>query len=295
MALADAALPALARAGLARTLGGVRLGAQTYSFRDLARPSSGEFVDVLITAMAECGITECEIFHAHLEPATPPGRPDPSSPAWHQALEAVRRWRLAATPAYFEGVRRRFDAAGIRPFAYNVNVTDRFTDDEIEYAFVAAKALGVGVLSVSTRIPVARRMVPFAERHRLVVAMHNHARVEDPDECATPESFATLLSLSSQYRINLDIGHFTAANYDAVAYLREHHAQVTHLHVKDRKRNQGENVPWGRGDTPIREVLQLLRAEKWAMPAMVEYEYPGAAGPVAEVKRCLAYARSALA
>ena len=76
--------------------------------------------------------------------------------------------------------------------------------------------------------------------------------------------------------MNLDIGHFTAANYDAVAYIREHHDAITNLHIKDRKRNQGDNVPWGTGDTPIREVLQLLKKERWPIHAHVEYEYRGA-------------------
>ena len=82
--------------------------------------------------------------------------------------------------------------------------------------------------------------------------------------------------MSQYFKVNLDIGHFTAANYDAVAYIREHHAKITNLHLKDRKKNQGDNVPWGQGDTPIREVLQLLKRERWPIPADIEYEYRGA-------------------
>ena len=125
----------------------------------------------------------------------------------------------------------------------------------------------------------------------MVVAMHNHSNTKDPNEFATPESFAAAMKLSKYFKINLDIGHFTAANYDAVAFLKEHHAIVTNLHIKDRKKNQGDNVAWGTGDTPIREVLQLLKREKWPIRAYVEYEHRGTAGPVEEVKTCFAYAR----
>ena len=59
------------------------------------------------------------------------------------------------------------------------------------------------------------------------------------------------MKLSKYFKVNLDIGHFTAANYDAVAYLKEHHDSVTNLHIKDRKKAQGDNVPWGTGDTPF--------------------------------------------
>jgi sugar phosphate isomerase/epimerase len=96
-------------------------------------------------------------------------------------------------------------------------------------------------------------------------------------------------------RINLDIGHFTAANYDAVAYIREHHAQITNLHLKDRKKNQGDNTPWGQGDTPIRDVLQLLKRERWPIPADIEYEYRGEGTSPQEVRKCFEYAKQALA
>ena len=53
----------------------------------------------------------------------------------------------------------------------------------------------------------------------------------------------------------LTLGHFTAANWDAPDFLRRHHRRVVTLYVKDRKRNQGENAPFGQGDTPIKETL----------------------------------------
>ena len=53
-------------------------------------------------------------------------------------------------------------------------------------------------------------------------------------------------------------------------------------------------MPWGTGDTPIREVLQLLKREKWPIRAYVEYEHRGTAGPVEEVKTCFAYAKQVL-
>ena len=127
------------------------------------------------------------------------------------------------------------------------------------------------------------------------LAFHGHDSTDNPDEVSTPDTFATVLSASKYHAINLDIGHFTAANYDPVAYLREHHANVTNLHIKDRKRNQGDNTPWGSGDTPIREVLALLKREQWPIRAFVEYEYRGDAGAVEEVKKSTAFMKAALA
>jgi sugar phosphate isomerase/epimerase len=125
------------------------------------------------------------------------------------------------------------------------------------------------------------------------VGFHNHSDIK-PNEFATPDDFAAAMKgASERIAINLDIGHFTAANFDAVAYLKEHHARITNLHLKDRKRDQGPNVPWGEGDTPIKEVLQLLKTERWDIPANIEFEYRGD-DAVAEVAKCYEYCKDAL-
>ena len=246
-------------------------------FRELPRARAAT-VEPLIKAMKEIGLTECELWAPQIEPAQP-RRPRHAPPEDVQkAREALARWRVETPLDHFRAIRKKFDAAGIAIYAFNYSPDASFTDEEIDRGFEIAKALGAEIITASTTLAVAKRIVPFAEKHRMVVAMHNHSSTDDPNEFATPESFAAAMKLSKYFKINLDIGHFTAANYDAVAYLREHHANITNLHIKDRKKNQGDNVPWGTGDTPIREVLQLLKREKWPIRAYVEYEYRGTAG-----------------
>jgi sugar phosphate isomerase/epimerase len=172
----------------------------------------------------------------------------------------------------------------------------RSTSDEgIEYGFSMARGLGVPAITTSTQVSMAKRVAPFADKHRIVVAYHGHANVDDPDEVATPQSFETCLSYSKYHAINLDIGHFTAGGFDAVSFLREHHARITNLHLKDRQTpaHGGANLPWGQGDTPIAEVLRMMRKERWDIPANIEFEYPG--DPLVEVPKCLQFCRQALA
>jgi len=102
------------------------------------------------------------------------------------------------------------------------------------------------------------------------------------------------MALCPYYKVNLDIGHFTAANFDAVDFLDKHHSRIVTLHIKDRKKNQGDNVTLGEGDTPIKPVLQLLKKKQYRIPANIEYEYKGA-DTVAEVRKCLDYCKQALA
>jgi sugar phosphate isomerase/epimerase len=280
-------------AGLVRlkpdsTVNGVRIGVQTYSYRDLPRPAgAADSVDIVIKAMTDDGVSECELYAPQLEPRFPADAPG--------ARDDLRRWRLEVPLDHFRSAKKKFDAAGITVFAYCYNMNASMTDAELDRGFEMAKALGAGTLTTSTTMDVARRMAPLADARRMVVGLHGHSNVTNPNEFATPESFAAAMKMSRYFKVNLDIGHFTAANYDAVAYIREHHAGITNLHLKDRKRNQGENVPWGQGDTPIREVLQLLKREKWPIPADIEYEYRGAGTPTEEVKRCVEFAKQALA
>jgi sugar phosphate isomerase/epimerase len=291
LALSSLTLPVLARA---QTVSGVRLGVQTYSFRELPRAPGADAVGTVIKAMQECGITECELFAPQIEPASASGRGRPTPEEAQKAREDLRSWRLKTPLDHFQTVGKTFKAAGITIYAYNYSPNGSFSDEEIDRGFEITKALGAEIITASATLDAAKRMVPFAEKHRMVVAMHNHSQVNNPNEFATTESLATALALSKYFKINLDIGHFTAANYDAVSYIREHHDRITNLHLKDRKKNQGDNVPWGMGDTPIKDALQLLKREKYPIRAYVEYEYRGTAGAVEEVKACLDFAKRAL-
>jgi sugar phosphate isomerase/epimerase len=127
----------------------------------------------------------------------------------------------------------------------------------------------------------------------MMVGFHGHDSTDQPDEVHTEESFKAVMAAGKYLGANLDIGHYVAANGDPVAFLNTHHARITNLHIKDRKRNHGGNVPWGQGDVPIREVLQLLRTKKWDIPANVEFEYQG--DPIVEVGKCLQFCKDALA
>jgi sugar phosphate isomerase/epimerase len=296
--LALAGVPAalvLARAGLSAAdskINGVRIGAQSYSFREMS-------LDDAIKAYQEIGIGECELFSGHIEPrpprpAGPPPAPGTPRPAPDPAIrENLRKFRLETPLDHFTAIKKKFDAAGVKLQAYNLSFNESFTDEEIDRGFLIAKALGAGFITASATVSAAKKVAPFADKHKMVVAMHNHSNVKDPNEFATPESFATALAYSKYFKINLDIGHFVAANYDPIAYINEHHAKITNLHLKDRKKDQGANVVWGEGDTPIKAVLQLLRTKKYDIPANIEYEYKGE-NTIAEVKKCFEYCKVSL-
>ena len=298
MAFAGLALPQLASSRPTLEIAGVRVGAQSYSFRALPRPPGGDLVDVLINAFTACHLGECELWSPQIEPAAPSiarGDTPELQQARQQARADLRRWRVETPIEHFRAIRQKFAAARIAVRAFNYSFNDGFSDEEIDRGFEIARALGAEWITASSTLSSAKRVAPFADKHKMVVGMHNHSNVTNPNEFATPDSFAAAMKLSKHFKVNLDIGHFTAANQDAVAYLSDHHADITNLHVKDMRRNQGDYMPWGQGDTPLRDVLQLLKQNKWPIPAYIEYEYRGAGTPVEEVNKGLDYMRQALA
>ena len=293
MGVGGLALPTRLAAQIDSTIGGVKVGVQTYSFRALPRTPGGDQSEAIIQAMTSCRLGDCDLWSPMLEPASMAGR-GASPEARRQARDELRRWRVETPLTHFESIRDRFTAAGLTIYAFNYSFTDSFSDPEIDRGFEMARALGAEIITASSTLSAMRRVVPFAERHQMLVAVHNHSNTSDPNEFATPDSFAAALALSPSVRVNLDIGHFTAANYDAVAYLREHHTSIASLHIKDRRRDQGANVAWGTGDTPIHEVLQLLKRERWPIRAHIEYEHRGSGSVVDEVARCYDYVKQAL-
>jgi sugar phosphate isomerase/epimerase len=176
-------------------------------------------------------------------------------------------------------------------------MNDNMKDEDVEYGFSMAEGLGVQAISTSTTLTMAKRIAPIADRHKLLVGYHGHDATNDPNQTATLESYDTLMAYGKYSGVNLDIGHFTAANYDAVAFIKAHHAKITNLHVKDMKRDHGAYTPFGQGDTPMKGVLQLLKKEKYGFPANIELEYPipPDSNLVAEMKKCLAYCKDCLA
>jgi sugar phosphate isomerase/epimerase len=198
--------------------------------------------------------------------------------------EALRQWRLDVPLERYEQIRRMFADAGLRIFSLNMSFNDTYSDAEIERGMAMAQALGTRVITASSPLTVLPRVGPLAEKHDVTVAIHNHT--------TGPAEFAQAMAVSPRMWVNLDVGHFFAMGHDPVAYLRQHHARITNLHVKDRQRNQGREMPFGQGDTPLGEVLALVRQERYDIPVCIEHVGPD--GPQVELQRCFDYLKAQL-
>lgn len=115
------------------------------------------------------------------------------------------------------------------------------------------------------------------------------------------DNLLAAVKLSPDMRITLDIGHFWVYGGDPVAFIREHHDKIVNLHLKDRLKNHPEfhsdtnDLAFGHADTPIKEVLQLMKKEKYSFPGTIEFEYKTDKTCIEAVRDSVQYCKNALA
>ena len=276
IAAAAFAMPSVASAKKINSrIGGVYVGLQTYSLRGLR-------YDAVIPAMATIGIGECELWSVQVEP-TRADVPD------------LSKWRTTVSLDFFKDVRKKFNRAGIEIYAYNPSFgggggrgrngastqppPPPISDEEIDRLFVMAKTLGAKTINSGIQPDIAKRIAPFAERHKMQVGIFSQD--------------AQTLALSNQFRYDLDIGNYTRAGNDPLQFVKENHQQLTDIHLKDCK-FKGASVPFGQGDSHMKEILQFLRDKKTQIRANIDCDYPGTGTSVDQVQKCFDFVKAAL-
>lgn len=276
--------------------GGVQIGAITYSFRSLPVDAESVLkycVEANVSAIELMGPT-AEEFAGAPHTTTQPGRRDISRADRREEERAIAEWRASVGMDRFKQLRKMYNDAGVSIYAYKPGaLSDRNTDAEVDYAMRAARALGASHVTVELprREGQTERLGRLATPHKITVAYHGHLQ-------QTFKAWDEALAQSKYNGINLDAGHYVAAGFDPLPFIEAKHERICSMHMKDRqsKENGQANLPWGEGDTPIVEILQLMKRNKYKFPATVELEYPIPDGSdaVKEVARCVEYCRKAL-
>jgi sugar phosphate isomerase/epimerase len=160
--------------------------------------------------------------------------------------------------------------------------------------YVLYASISLGARAISCEMPIeamdgTKRLGQFADKHQIWVGYHGHQAV-------TPAIWEQAFGYAKYNGANLDIGHFLGGQKTSpIPFLQAHHDRITHLHIKD-KTLDDKNVPFGQGDTPIKQAVQLIRDNHWDIQATIEFEYPIPPGSdrMAELARCVAYLKGCL-
>ncbi len=281
---------------------GVQVGVITYSFRDL-RPG----IEDVLKACVESGCSSIELMSNGIEewcgaPKAPASGRQPLTPGPQAAQNKynadLKTWRLAAPVNKFIELRKMFNDAGL-----NIHIVKwapaRWSDEEIDYAFKTAKAMGANCITDELTLEAAKRLGPIAEKHGMIVALHTHMQFATPgfEEDVLKPAFA----VSRAVKLNFDVGHFAGSTgRHPNEIIDRYKDRIFSLHLKDKtgpKTTPGnQNQVWGQGETPLEDVLLKVRNEKLPYFCDIELEYPIVAWSTStkEVRTCLKYARQIL-
>ena len=224
------------------------------------------------------------------------GETTPEEQAAQQEQAAkLKAWRTSVSMDAFKKLRKMYNDAGVTIYAWK-QLNTNMSDEEYEYIFNVAEALGCThtTLELPTDAAALKRLGDFAMKKKIYAAYHTHAQ-------GSMTAFDQAFELSKGNMANVDFGHWVAAGNvggTPMQFLEKYHARISSFHLKDRTTppNCALNLPWGTGETPIKEILQLVKKNKWKIPASIELEYniPEGSDAVQETKKCVEFCRAAL-
>jgi sugar phosphate isomerase/epimerase len=284
---------------------GVQIGAITYSWRSM--PGSAE--DILSYCI-QSGISSVELMGNVVEDyaGIPQGVPrlkrgieisdeerEKHEQSVIEANEKRLQWRLNPPVEKFKELRKMYNDAGV-----NIHIVKfspaRSSDEEIDYAFETAKIMGAGGVSNEIGEEACKRLGKFAEKHDMYAVYHNHTQPGEPGF-----SFDKFLAYSPNNMLNFDIGHYIGATGNHPNKVIERlHDRIYSLHLKDKTSKNttppNTNKPWGEGDTPLADILNLIKEKKWPIYCDIELEYevPENSDAVKETTKCVEYCKNIL-
>jgi sugar phosphate isomerase/epimerase len=299
VSLLTRSLTGLAQSKPNSTIDGVRLGTITYSYRSMPDQSA----EATLRYIVDSGISQIEFMGGPVEAfAGAPqaargggGRRGGQPPtveqqaAQREAADKLKAWRTSVSMDRFKALRKRYNDAGVTIYAWK-QLSPNMSDEEFEYIFNVAEALGCThtTLELTDDVAQLKRIGAFAEKKKIYAAYHTHLQ-------GSMTAFDQAFAVSKGNMANVDLGHFVAAGGNALDFLTTFHERIASFHMKDRTTPEHgqKNLPWGTGDTPLTEILQTVKKNKWTMPATIELEYdvPEGSDAVKEVRKCLQYCK----
>ena len=223
--------------------------------------------------------------------------------AMQKAAEEMKNWRLSVSMDKYKAFRKLYNDAGISIYAFKLPPTMNMSDQEYDYIWNVGETLGANhiTMELPTDDALLQRVGEYAAKRKLRIAFHTHGQGGE-------SGFEKALGASPYTALNLDVGHYYGVNgVSPVPVVIKYHERIASLHLKDRKGPNstgekkgpgggGPNMPWGQGETPLKEILQTMKKNQYKFPASIEYEYdtPEGSDVVSEVKKCVEYCRKAL-
>ena len=285
-------------------VGGVQLGLTTYCYRSI--PHSLEQV---LEYVLQSGVNSLEMRSVLEEglgiPQGPPRLAQGVVLTESEKAERTKisqglrgeqlKWRLSLPMQRYADIRKMYNDAGVNIHIAKF-VPSGWSDEEIDYAYNAAKTLGAYGITDEFTDEASQRLGKFAEKAKSLAIYHTHGQFGMPGF-----DIDKYLGYSPANRLNLDIGHyFGSTGKHPNEVIEKYHNVIPSIHVKDKTgpnhATPNTNKPFGQGETPIADVLLLIKNKKYPINCDLELEYniPQGSDPVKEVTKCIEYMKNIL-
>jgi len=209
--------------------------------------------------------------------------------------EDVKNFRINVDMSKVAAAKQLFDDAGIGVHIVKFSPS-RWSDEEIDYAFKVAKAMGAKGVSEEIGEEAVNKLGPIAEKHGMYAIFHNHMQF-----ATEGFSYDPFLAVSPAVMMNFDAGHFFGSTgIHPNTIIEKYKDRIFTIHIKDKTGPNTDpantNQVWGQGEVPIADVLLLLKKNQWPIHVDIELEYEIKpwSNAVKEVKTCVQYARNIL-
>lgn len=286
--------------------GGVQIGSTTYSWRDMPYSVENTIKYCVLSGISSielqgyiaeiyAGIPQAPITQLPKVVLSGQDRRNEYDKSAKLLAKEQREWRLSVPMKKFEDLRKMFNDAGVEIHLWKAS-PENWSEEEINYSFNVARALGAKGVGAEISEIAAKRLGPIAEKQGMYAIFHQHSQPKEPGW-----TFEKYLDYSPNNRLNFDAGHYygcTGLHPNAI--IERLHDRISTIHIKDKtgpKSNPAEtNMPFGKGETPLSDVLLLVKKNKWPIYVDIELEYriPEGSDAVSEVKKCVEYCKEIL-
>ena len=258
--------------------GGVQIGTITYSYRSMP----DQTIPAILNYVLQSNLSSVELMGGPVEQYA--GIPQVKD------AQAIQKWRTTVSMDKFKEIRKMFNAKGVKIDILKLG-DKSWSDAEIDYVFNVCKTLGARGITMEISEEAGKRFAPFAQKHNLYVIFHNHGQPGDPNF-----SFEKALAYGPKLMLNFDAGHyFGATGLNPCLLIEKLHNRIASIHIKDKTgpkaAEPNKNQSFGKGETPVVEILQLVQKNKWPITCDIELEYnvPEGSDAVKEVTKCVEY------
>ena len=178
---------------------------------------------------------------------------------------------------------------GVRIVGSGVFVSDK--PEEWERMFALAHSMDMEFVTCEPPLELWDLVEQLSEKYNLKVAVHNHPQ---PSTYWNPQNLLDAISgRSKNIGSCADVGHWNREGLNHLDCLRQLNGRLVSFHFKDivapqEGETERHDTIWGRGVLDVRQMLQIMKEQKFNGYLSIEYEYNWD-NSVPDIKQCIGY------